>query len=177
MKADLIPNALESILFMAGDAVEIAVIAAALDVDVSFLSEVVDSVIQKKTEENAGLLISRVGDKLQLCTNPAYAECIESVLAPVRKSRLSQSLLETLAIIAYKQPVTRFEIDQIRGVQSNYSVATLIERGLILRAGRKKTLGNPMLYVTSDEFLRHFGIGSLEDLPELNAADMNIAEI
>lgn len=176
MNADMIPDALESILYMAGDAVEISAIAAAFEVDISYLSDVVNKIIQSKQEKNAGLLISRMDDKLQLCTNPAYAPFIESVLAPVKKSRLSQSLLETLAIIAYRQPVTRFEIDQIRGVKSSYSVAMLIEKGLILRAGRKKTLGNPMLYVTSDEFLRHFGLGTLKELPELNTAEMNIAE-
>jgi segregation and condensation protein B len=96
---------------------------------------------------------------------------IDRVLQPVKKTSLSQSTLETLAIIAYKQPITRFEIEQIRGVQCNYSVAMLIEKGLVMRTGRKKSLGNPMLYATSDEFLRHFGISSLDELPKLKEAE------
>ena len=80
-------------------------------------------------------------------------------------------MLETLAIIAYTQPTTRFEIEQIRGVKSSYSIAALLEKGLIQRAGRKKTLGNPMLYVTSDDFLRHFGLQSLDELPPLNISE------
>jgi segregation and condensation protein B len=171
LNEEMIIGALESILFMAGDAVEISEIATVLDIEPSQLNEIVDRLIQKREQEHAGMLPVKLDSKLQLSTNPEYSACIEAVLAPVKKSRLSQSLVETLAIIAYKQPITRFEIEQIRGVKSSYSVATLIEKGLILRAGRKKTLGNPVLYVTSDEFLRHFGLRSLEELPELNIAE------
>lgn len=164
-------NILESILFVSGDAVDISELAAAMEMDTQDLKEVVDKLIKKNQEEEAGILITRVEDKLQLCSNMVYASYIEKVLQPVKKSRLSQSMLETLAIIAYKQPITRFEIEQIRGVKSNYSVATLIEKGLILRAGRKKALGNPMLYTTNDEFLRHFQLRSLDDLPAISEAD------
>lgn len=171
MNEEMIVGALESILFMAGDAVDISEIAAVLDIEPAKLDEIAEKLIQKKKQDHAGILLVKLDNKLQLCTNPEYSTHIEAVLAPVKKSRLSQSLVETLAIIAYRQPITRFEIEQIRGVKSSYSVATLIEKGLILRAGRKKTLGNPVLYVTSDEFLRHFGLGSLEELPELNVAE------
>ncbi len=164
-------NILESILFVSGDAVDLSELAAALEIDVEALKGIVDRLIKQKQEGEAGILLTRVDDKLQLCSNMAYASYIEKVLQPIKKSRLSQSMLETLAIIAYKQPITRFEIEQIRGVKSNYSVATLIEKGLILRAGRKKALGNPMLYTTSDEFLRHFQLRSLDDLPEISEAD------
>ncbi len=171
MNEETIIGALESILFMAGDAVEISEIAAVLNIEPSQLNEIADKIIEKRKQAHAGMLLVKVDSKLQLSTNPEYSTFVEAVLAPVKKSRLSQSLVETLAIIAYKQPITRFEIEQIRGVKSSYSVATLIERGLILRAGRKKTLGNPVLYVTSDEFLRHFGLKSLKELPELNVAE------
>ncbi len=171
MNEDTIIGALESILFMAGDAVEITEIAAVLNVEPDQLAQIADKLIEKKKQQHAGILLVKVKSKLQLCTNPEYSSYIESTLAPVKKARLSQSLVETLAIIAYKQPITRFEIEQIRGVKSNYSVAMLIEKGLILRAGRKKTLGNPTLYVTTDEFLRHFGLCSLEELPELKVAE------
>lgn len=171
MNEKTIIAALESVLFVAGDAVDIAELAAAFEIEKEFLERIVDNERQRREEEGAGILITKVDEKLQLCTNPQYAPHIEKVLQPVRKSRLSQSMIETLAIIAYKQPITRFEVEQIRGVKSNYSVATLIEKGLIERAGRKKTLGNPMLYVTSDEFLRHFQLDSLNDLPPLKEAE------
>lgn len=171
MNETVIEGALESILFMAGDAVELPEIAVALDIDADLLNGIVERMMKKRRQERSGLQIIRVDNKLQLSTNPEYSQYIEAVLAPVKKSRLSQSMIETLAIIAYKQPITRFEVEQIRGVKSSYSVAALIEKGLILRAGRKKTLGNPVLYVTSDEFLRHFGLRSLEELPALNLSE------
>jgi len=168
---DMIAGALESILFMAGDAVEISDIAATLEIETEQLESIVEQMMEKRRRERSGLHIIRVDSKLQMCTNQEYSHYIEAALAPVKKSRLSQSMIETLAIIAYKQPVTRFEIEQIRGVKSSYSVAALVEKGLILRAGRKKTLGNPVLYVTSDEFLRHFGLRSVDELPELNLSE------
>jgi segregation and condensation protein B len=151
--------------------VELPEIAVALDIDADLLNGIVERMMKKRRQERSGLQIIRVDNKLQLSTNPEYSQYIEAVLAPVKKSRLSQSMIEALAIIAYKQPITRFEVEQIRGVKSSYSVAALIEKGLILRAGRKKTLGNPVLYVTSDEFLRHFGLRSLEELPALNLSE------
>lgn len=171
MNDKAIKSAIESILFVAGDAVEIAVISDALDVQIDELNQIIDQVIEEKRQGDAGMLLTKVDDKIQLCTNPNNMTYIEKALQPVKKSRLSQSLLETLSIIAYEQPITRAEIEQIRGVKCNYSVAMLIERGLIQRSGRKKTLGNPMLYTTSEEFLRHFGITSLKELPELQKAE------
>lgn len=162
-----IKKALESILFVAGDAVPLCEIAAALELDELALARIADEFAEHKKESAEGVLLKRVGDKLQLCSNPEYMPHIDRVLQPIKKTRLSQSTLETLAIIAYKQPITRYEIEQIRGVQCNYSVAMLVERGLVARVGRKKSLGNPMLYATSDEFLRHFGISSLAQLPQL----------
>ncbi len=171
MSEQEIISTIESILFVSGDAVDIAELAAALEIEPDTLKAAVDAEIKRRQQQNSGILITRVDDKLQLCSNMAYAPYIENVLQPVKKSRLSQSMVETLAIIAYKQPITRYEIEQIRGVKSNYSVATLIEKGLILRAGKKKTLGNPVLYTTSDEFLRHFQLRSLDDLPPINEAE------
>ena len=171
MPSQYLKNILESILFVAGDAVDISDLSHALEIDREKIDAIAEEMICERTEAGSGIQIVRIDDKLQMCTNPDYMPYIDKVLQPVKKSRLSQSLLETLTIIAYKQPVTRFEIEQVRGVQSNYSIATLIEKGLIKRAGRKKTLGNPMLYATSDEFLRHFGISSLDDLPPLKKID------
>jgi segregation and condensation protein B len=171
LNEDQIKNAIESILFVAGDAVAISEIAAALEMDADTLTRIADEMAEQRQQTVAGILLKRVGDKLQLCSNSEYMPYIDRVLQPVKKTRLTQSTLETLAIIAYKQPITRFEIEQIRGVQCNYSVAMLIEKGLVMRTGRKKSLGNPMLYATSDEFLRHFGISSLDELPKLKEAE------
>ncbi len=171
MNDNAIKNTVESILFVAGDAVELKTLVEALDVDADALHRIIDEMICEREAMNAGVLVKRVEDKIQMCTNPVYMEQIDKALQPVKKARLSQSLIETLAIIAYKQPITRFEIEQIRGVRSNYSVATLLERGMIERVGRKKSLGNPMLYATNDEFLRHFGLSSLKDLPPLKEVE------
>jgi len=160
-------NIIEAVLFVAGDPVGISDLAAALEADPLEVSRAADEMARKRKEQGSGIQVLRLGDSLQLCSNADYSGYIEKALRPVKKTRLSQSLLETLAIVAYKQPITRFEIEQIRGVKCNYSVAALIESGLIVRAGRKKALGNPMLYATGDEFLRHFGISSLEELPAL----------
>ncbi len=171
MSEQEIISIIDSILFVSGDAVDLTELAAALEIEPDEVKAAVDAEIVRRQRDNAGILITLVDNKLQLSSNMAYAPYIESVLQPVKKSRLSQSMVETLAIIAYKQPVTRYEIEQIRGVKSNYSVAALIEKGLILRAGKKKTLGNPVLYTTSDEFLRHFQLRSLDDLPPITASE------
>ncbi len=167
MNEEQIRKALESILFVAGDAVALSEIAPALETDEVTLARIADDMAERKAQNEDGLLLKRVGDKLQLCSNPQYMPYIDRVLQPVKKTRLTQSALETLAIIAYRQPITRFDIEQVRGVQCNYSVAMLIEKGLVVRAGHKKSLGNPILYATSDEFLRHFGIASIDELPQL----------
>lgn len=167
MNAEEIKKIIESILFVAGDAVAVSNISSALEISEEEIKNIIDEMIWDRQQKNEGVLLIKVEDGVQLCSNPLYTAYIESVLQPVKKTKLSQSLLETLAIIAYRQPITRAEVEQVRGVKCNYSVAALIESGLIERAGRKKTLGNPMMYVTSDEFLRHFGISSLDELPAL----------
>lgn len=171
MNEQEIKNALMSILFVAGDAVSKTELAASLEISEKELSLIADNIILENSASKSGILLKKLGTKLQLCSNPDYMQYIDKTLAPIRKSRLSQALLETLSIIAYKQPITRIEIEDVRGVACNYSLAMLIEAGLIVRSGRKKTLGNPMLYSTSDEFLRHFGIASLQDLPKINIAE------
>lgn len=167
MNPEDIKKIIESILFVAGDAVALKDIADALEISEEELKRIIDEMIWDRQQQNQGVLITKVEDGVQLCSNPLYTAYIDKVLQPVKKTKLSQSLLETLAVIAYRQPITRAEIEQVRGVKCNYSVAVLIESGLIERAGRKKTLGNPMMYITSDEFLRHFGISSLGELPPL----------
>ncbi|MEI3406392.1 MAG: SMC-Scp complex subunit ScpB [Christensenellales bacterium] len=110
----------------------------------------------------------RFGQHVQLATRPDYAKYVEKLLQPVQKQSLSQAVMETLAVIAYRQPVTKAEIELIRGVKCDYSVQTLVTRGLIAEVGRKDALGRPILYGTTDAFLRHFCLNSLADLPEID---------
>ena len=100
--------------------------------------------------------------------NPDYAKYVEMLLQPVQKQSLSQAVMETLSIIAYRQPVTKAEIEAVRGVKCDYSVQSLLTKGLIAEVGRKETLGRPILYGTTDAFLRHFCISSVSELPEID---------
>ena len=168
MNKDELRGAVFAALFVAGEAVEVSAFADLFDMDPDELNADLQEMIDGRRENNEGLLPVRVGDKIQLCTNPRYAGYIDRLLAPPEPAPLSKSVLETLSIIAYKQPVTRSEIDEIRGVRSNYAVAILMEKGMVRVIGRKNVLGRPMLYATTDEFLRHFAISSLEELPEID---------
>ncbi|MEG1859319.1 MAG: SMC-Scp complex subunit ScpB [Christensenellaceae bacterium] len=167
MNKSEISGAIMSALFVAGDAVEISVFAKLLEVDIDEVDFVVQEIINEKEQKEEGILLQRIGNKLQLCTNKKYASMIQNLLAPEVRASLSNSVLETLSIVAYKQPVTRMDIDDIRGVRSNYAVSTLVEKGLIVEIGKKNVLGRPALFATTDEFLRHFGITSLDELPKI----------
>ena len=118
--------------------------------------------------DRRGLRLLRFGAHVQLATRPDYAPYVEKLLQPVQKQSLSQAVMETLAVIAYRQPVTKAEIEQIRGVKCDYSVQSLTAKGLIEEVGRKETLGRPILYGTTDAFLRHFCISSVAELPEID---------
>ncbi len=156
-----------SSLFVAGEAVEVDVFAEITGQDGFVIDEVVRELEAELCKQQSGILIKRIESKIQLCTNARYANYIKTLFAPPINEALTNSMLETLSIIAYRQPVTRSEISDIRGVQSNYAVSALFERGLIREAGRKDVLGRPALLATTEEFLRHFGISSLEELPQL----------
>lgn len=159
-------------LFVAGDAIEVSAFAELLDIDADELDVILQEMVEEGKNRENGLLLVRVGDKIQMCTNAKYASYIQMLLAPEEHMSLSKSVLETLSIIAYKQPVTRSQIDEIRGVRSNYAVATLLGKGLIHVIGRKDVLGRPSLFATTDEFLRHFGISSIEELPKIEFEEM-----
>ncbi|HEY8424028.1 MAG TPA: SMC-Scp complex subunit ScpB [Clostridia bacterium] len=124
------------------------------------------SLLEKKHSGSSGIQLLKFNDKLQFSTNPDLADEVSAVLNPIKEKELSKSCLETLAIIAYKQPITRLEVEQIRGVNSEYTFNVLIQHGLIEVVGRKDVIGKPMLYGTTDEFLKRFQLTSLEDLPD-----------
>lgn len=158
----------EAILFVAGDAVEKQALCRAMDVTEEALEGILDALESGYDFDRRGLRLLRFGAHVQLATRPDYAPYVERLLQPVQKQTLSQAVMETLAVIAYRQPVTKGEIEQVRGVKCDYSVQMLVTRGLIEEIGRKETLGRPILYGTTDAFLRHFGIGSLSELPQID---------
>ena len=157
---------IEAILFVSGEPVQLGAIARALEVTELEVSAAADDLASDYDYNRRGICLKRFGSHIQLSTRPDYAPQIEKLLQPIQKQSLSQAALETLAVVAYKQPVTRLDIEAVRGVKCDYSVQSLMNKGLIEEVGRKETLGRPILYGTTDAFLSHFGLTSLEDLPQ-----------
>lgn len=158
---------IEAILFVSGEAVETRELAKALQISETDLQDALNRIGDEYDYEQRGFMLKRFGSKVQLATRPLYSRDVLRLLQPVQQQSLSQAAMETLAVVAYKQPVTRADVEQIRGVKCDYSLQSLMMKGLIREAGRKDTIGRPILYVTTDMFLSHFGIHGLEDLPPL----------
>ncbi|MBQ8081783.1 MAG: SMC-Scp complex subunit ScpB [Clostridia bacterium] len=161
-----IASIVEAMLFVAGEPVAVMDIAKALDTPFTQVSEAIDLMAEEMNRQRRGIIIKRFGEHVQLSTRAEFAPYVERLLQPVQKQSLSQSALETLAVIAYRQPVTKLEIEQVRGVKCDYSVQSLLNKGLIADMGRKEAVGRPILYGTTDAFLSHFGLRTLEDLPK-----------
>ena len=157
---------IEAILFVSGEPVQLGAVARALELTELEVSAAADELASDYDYNRRGICLKRFGSHIQLSTRPDYAPQIEKLLQPIQKQSLSQAALETLAVVAYKQPVTRLDIEAVRGVKCDYSVQSLMNKGLIEEVGRKETLGRPILYGTTDAFLSHFGLTSLEDLPQ-----------
>lgn len=167
-------SAIEAILFASGEAFSISRMSLILGADVKEV-ELAAAFLQNEYKENRrGIRILRLDDKLQMCSSPEYAQIISLAMEQRKPPALSQSALETLAVVAYFQPVTRAYIDQVRGVDSSYTVSSLTERGLIEICGKLDVPGRPAIFRTTDVFLRTMGISSLDELPEL--PDMNTNE-
>ena len=171
-----LPPLLEAYLFVATEPVAPAEIARLLQVDAAAVEEALEDMANAYARRiNSGLHIVRIAGGYQMATRPALSEGIGRLLAaPGQKSRLSKPALETLAIIAYQQPVTQAEIEAVRGVNADGVLKTLTERSLIQETGRKEVPGRPFLYGTTPDFLHYFGLHTLDDLPPLE--DMVIAE-
>ena len=159
--------ALEAVLFSLGEAIEIDRLAEALEVREDEVKSAFAALQKKYQDENRGIKLIEIENSVQMCSNPDYFECIKRVTQIKKQAGLSSAALETLSIIAYNQPVTKGTIEFIRGVDCTYSVTRLLERGFIDELGRAETPGRPILYGTTMEFLRCFGLKSLEDLPPL----------
>ena len=160
-----LPSIIEGILFVAGNGVEVDEIAEKLQIDKKEVLSTVEE-LQQKYNETSGIQIISYKNKIQLCTNPEFADAISIVLNPIKERALTKTALETVAIIAYQQPITRLEIENIRGVGSDYAIQLLLSHNLIEVVGRKDVVGKPLLFGTTDEFLKRFELKSLEDLPK-----------
>ena len=176
MDQSMLPGIVEAILFVAGEPVSVEDLAHALDLTVLELEPALEALRDGYDFDMRGLRLNRFGGSVQLSTRPEFAPYIERLLQPVQKRNLSQTVMETLSIVAYRQPVTKAEIEAIRGVKCDYSLQSLTNKGLIAEVGRRDTLGRPILYGTTEGFLRHFGIETLGQLPALPEGEEALAE-
>lgn len=166
MDLDEISRDLESLIFVAEEPVEIGQLARALEITPNLAKKALDRLIEEYASR--GIRIQKDAARVQFVTAPESAPAIRKLLGIEMTSKLTTPSLETLAVIAYRQPVTRVEIEAIRGVQCDGPLRTLVIRGLVQRVGRKETVGRPILYGTTFDFLRYFGIQSLDELPPMS---------
>lgn len=162
--SEKLTNIIESILFVSGTQVAISDIAEKLELTEKQITEAVKA-LKEKYSDASGIQLLQFNKKLQFSSNPAYADDVSTVLNPIKEKELSKSMLEVAAIIAYKQPVTRIDLEEIRG-NSEYAVQKLLELGVIEPVGRKDAVGRPVMFGTTDKFLKRFQISSLDELPD-----------
>ena len=157
---------IEGILFVAGEAVSFEDICEKLEIEKSEVEEAVLELQKTKKENGDGIQVLIFNEKAQLCSNKDYAEPISIVLNPLKEKMLTKVVLEVCGIIAYKQPITRLDVENIRGANCDYAINTLLENNLIEVVGRKDAVGKPLLFGTTDAFLKKFNISSLQELPD-----------
>ena len=177
MEINELDCALEGILFAAGEPIGMERLCLALEASRAKIDAAAQRLMDRYDAERRGIRLIRMENSYQLCSAPEYAGYIRKALETRKPAKLSQPALEVLAVIAYYQPVTRAYVDQVRGVDSAYTVSLLLERELIRECGRLAVPGRPILYQTTDNFLRSFGISSLEELPALPQSDQDGAHI
>ena len=176
MTKEKIKSALESILFVWGDPLEAKVAAELFNMPVSDMVHILREMARDYEDRESGLRIREMDRSFQLCTAAENDDYIQLLCTPARRKRLSQPALETLAIIAYKQPVTKAQIDSIRGIRSDRVIEGLMAKNLIAEQGRSTAIGRPYLYGTTKEFLTLFGFETLADLPEIENIDDLVME-
>ena len=164
--------AMEGILFAMGDAVPIETLASALAVPEERARQMADHLADKYRDPSCGLVLNWYEDAVQLSTKPELTGYLIRIASQPKKPKLTAALLETLSIIAFRQPVTRMEIENIRGVNSDFAVSRLVSYDLVQEVGRKEVPGRPLLFGTTEQFLRSFGIRSIDDLPEPDSLQM-----
>lgn len=172
MEQSELQRIIEAILFAAGERVEIARLAATLEVDPKDIETAVDALANELSFERRGIRIIRLENGYQMVSSGEMADYITKTLETRKPPKLSSSQLETLTIVAYYQPATKAMIEQIRSVDSSYSISALMNKKLIEEAGRLNVPGRPILYRTTPDFLRTFGLSSLEELPEIDKVDL-----
>lgn len=163
---------LEAVLFTMGDSVEVARLAEVIEEDVKKTKSILEGMKARYEEEGRGIMLIELEDSVQLCTKPDMYEYLVKIASTPRKYVLTDTLMETLSIIAYKQPITKLQIEKIRGVSCDHAVNRLVEFGLVSEVGRMDAPGRPLLFGTTEEFLRSFGVKSLEELPELSTVQL-----
>ena len=168
MKIEKLQGAIEAILFTMGDSVELEKIAAAIGHDEETTRKLIHNMMDRYEAESRGIRIIELDNSFQMCTKKEMYEYLIRVAKQPKRYVLTDVLLETLSIIAYKQPVTKLEIEKIRGVKSDHAVNKLVEYGLVEETGRLEAPGRPLLFGTTEEFLRRFSVHSLDELPRLN---------
>ncbi|MDD6735206.1 MAG: SMC-Scp complex subunit ScpB [Clostridiales bacterium] len=173
MNKDKIPYAIEGILFAAGEPVKTAKLAAVLEISMEAVEEAVRLLRYDYDTQERGFMIIDIDEGFQICSRPEYYNYIQAILGEQRRQALSNAAMEALAIIAYRQPITRAQIEYIRGVNSDSAVNRLVERGLIEESGRLDAPGRPVLYKTTQNFLRCFGLSTPKDLPELDFSKLS----
>lgn len=166
-KADNLISKIEAMLFAAGDAIEASKLAEVLEIDIETVEKMLGHLGGMLDERESGLMLIRVDNKYQLCTREEHAEDVRKLLEIKKNTPLSNAAFEVLAIIAYNKTVTRSFIEQVRGVDCSGSISSLVQKGLIEEKGRLDLPGRPLIYGTTDRFLRCFSLNSLDDLPEL----------
>ena len=166
----------ECLLFVAGEPVLIPEIARVLEQDEASTKALLYEMETTYRDEGRGVCVLATDDTAQLISNRDYIQYVENLLQPEQKRNVSQSILETLAVVAYKQPVTRAEIESVRGVRCEYAIGQLLKLDLIAAVGRKDVIGKPMLYGTTDTFLHKFGLHNLSELPSLPLDDPRFLE-
>lgn len=172
MEREQAKSAIEAVLFTMGGAVDLKSLAAAIEEDTDTAKALVEELAAEYDGQMRGMKVIELDGSYQMCTRKEYYEPLIRVASQPKRHVLSDVVLETLSIIAYKQPITRTEIEQIRGVKSDHAINKLIEYGLIEEAGRLNAPGRPILFRTTEDFLRSFGLPSLEELPVLGATQM-----
>ena len=169
-------NIIEAILFASGDAVPIDLLREKLEVGKRHMDEAIKS-LEKKYTGDCGIRLLHFNHKLQFATNPDFKDPVSLVLTPIREKEFTRTILECAAIIAYKQPITRTEVENIRGVNSDYAIQTLLSLEMIYPSGRRETIGKPVEYSTTDNFLKRFKLKSLSELPDYEELMQKIADL
>ena len=160
--------AIEAILFSIGDAVPVKELSKALEIDEHTLEKILVNMIDKYDREDRGIRLVKLETSYQLCTKNEYYDVLTKVVNMPKKHNLTDSLMETLSIVAYKQPVTRQEIEAIRGVSCVHAINKLVEYNLVMEVGRLDAIGRPILFGTTEDFLRSFGVTSMDELPVIS---------